>query len=113
MVLISTLVAGGFVVYRLLQPECLGEPRIRQRRRPGPGHSGGGAPAAALPHAEEIAAQMNRPLTQEEEVDEEQTDAEQVLEALESLKSKDPDDRVTGWSNWPRFRRRKPSSNWW
>lgn len=97
MVLIATLVAGGFVVYRLLQPESLGEPEISATPTPTVKATPEAAPApAALPHAEEIAAQMNRPLTQEEEIDEEQTDAEQVLEALESLKSKDPDERVTG-----------------
>lgn len=96
-VLLVTLVAGGVVVYRLLEPPPLDEPEPSATPAPAAQAMPEAAPApAALPHADEIVGQANQPLTPEQEEEDEQTDAELVLEALESMKSNDPEERIAG-----------------
>ncbi|WP_045225480.1 HEAT repeat domain-containing protein [Methyloterricola oryzae] len=96
-VLLVTLVAGGLVVYRILQSESLNEMEVSSSPAPVAKATPAAAPAPpVLPHAEEIQAQAVQAPTPEDEEDEAQIDAEQVLEALESLKSTDPEERVAG-----------------
>ncbi len=97
MVLLVTLVAGGLVVYRILQSESLNDMEVSPAPAPVAKATPEAAPAPpVLPHAEEIQAQAVQAPTPEDEEDESQIDAEQVLEALESLKSTDPEERVAG-----------------
>jgi hypothetical protein len=96
-VLLLTLVAGGLVVYRILQSESLNDMDVSPTPAPVSKPTPAAAPAPpVLPHAEEIEAQAVQAPTPEDEEDEAQIDAEQVLEALESLKSSDPEERVAG-----------------
>jgi HEAT repeat protein len=53
-------------------------------------------PAAAIPHREEIMAQTQQPPTDEELEEETRLDAEQVLDAAQSLKDPDPEKRIEG-----------------
>lgn len=98
-VLLITLAAGGLVVYRVLQSDSFEALEVTPPATPAPVAKAtpeAAPPPPTLPHAEEIQAQAVQAPTPEDEEDEAQTDAEQVMEALDSLKSSDPEERVAG-----------------